>query len=299
MADFYFGNLNTGLIKRPAPETGLDATSVGTSESMNFTDGGAYVSNSAGTHREFNMSWSVQEKGTMSFLNEYRNGVHGDGLLYMVDPFAVNHMPPHWANPGLTCRGWPSLLGAGVKPVRTNTVVPNPNIPFPVVPQGMPAYGAQYALSGTVGVIPERKLTLLIPADRDLHLGFSGSVTAGAALRMRPITRAGAYGPITDLVMLSPTGTTRLNTKVAGATYRAVQVYMTASAPGGGSVTLVSSKAVYALPTETPVLTGTHIEGEGHTGLVIDEPTTTYVQAARGRKLVSTAAKFTEVEAWL
>lgn len=299
MADFYFGNLATGLVKRPAPESGMDASSVGETDAMTFTNGGAFQSNSAGTHREFNMGWGVQEKSVMNFLNEFRNGVYGTGLLYMVDPFATNHMPPHWANPGLTCFGWPSLIGPGVKPVRTDTVAPNPTIPFPAIPQGMPASGAKYPVMGTVGAVPERKLTLLIPADRDLHLGFAGMVTGGAALRMRTITRAGAYGPVSDLTMLNPAGTTRLNTKVSGAAYRAVQVYMTPTVPGGGNINLVSSKAIYALPTESPVLTGVHTEGEGHTGLVMEEVTTTYIQAARNRKLVSTAAKFTEIEAWL
>lgn len=662
MADFYFGNLATGLVKRPAPKTDMDGSAVGESETLSFANGGAFVSQSEGTHREFNLSWGVQEKSVMNWLNEYRNGVYGTGLLYMVDPFATNHMPPHWANPGLTCKGWPSLVSPSVQPtaapaatvtnlyprpsfetvssltqvLRTNLAL-NPNgvsngaaatvpnnatqttvtrgsvpathplgittafrsvaaeptdsnamnaynldglmgtvvvrrvgawffsgaanftaelrfsggatsgpVPMPqntwtwvetptaanshitaivsraggangntvymtgvvamdlpdgvVMPQrldggmtntadtlytwtgaangsstteagyqisgvgpsydsaayvvsssewaasglrsarifprqftnsymffsgstyftigktytvsmtifqrapqpeprswealqlqyregttrvavaapenragavrvsitftvsvnglvvlvngssqdlfyddllitegatqypffdgntrfldgttgawsgvanaststitrtpgNMPNTGAQYLLQGATGVVPPRKLTLLIPEDRDLYLGFSGVSSAGATLRMQTITREGAYGPVQDLTMLDPAGTTRLNTKVSGGQYRGVQVYMTPTAPGGGTINLVSSKAVYALPTETPTLTGGHIEGEGHTGLRFSEtPTMTYVQAANGRKLVSTAANFTEMEAWL
>lgn len=475
MADFYFGNLNTGLVKRPAPETGMGASAVGTSEALEFANGGAYIAQSDGTHREFDLSWGAQNKSVMGFLSDYRNGLYGNGLLYMVDPFAANVMPPHWASPALTCAGWPSLLGPGTQPVRVavgavvrTNLTDNPapvstagwngavtgviatfsngapafqttlttattayifsdsivgsvatgetitmamDVEFPdgipvalsvrahsragnvyysqgsytipanpqgvirvkvtfVAPAGVPANdldlsvvgsgsapigtriragrltiergatsgdyfdgsttfvdgtttrwtgdaglstsellrsysdlpnsGAQYSLVGTPGTVPQRKLTLLIPEDRDLYLGFTGTASAGAALRMQTITRDGAYGPLTDLTMLNPAGSTRLNTKVSGASYRAVQVYMTPTAAGGGTVTLVSGKAVYALPTETPALTGGHLPGEGHTGLRFDgTPTMTYIQAARGRALVSTAAKFTEIEAWL
>lgn len=115
MAEFWFGNLiKAGY--HPAPSSGMDADSVGFSDRLDFQNGGAYVAQTLGTHREFNLSWGVQEKSAMNFLTEYRNGNYGDGLLYMVDPFAQNAMPPHWATPGLTCKGWPSLVGPAVQP---------------------------------------------------------------------------------------------------------------------------------------------------------------------------------------
>lgn len=461
MADFYFGNLTTGLVKRPAPLTGMDASTFGSSENMVFQNGGAYVSQSAGTHRKFEMSWGVQEKSVMNFLADYRNGVHGTGLLYMVDPFATNIMPPHWANPSLTCEGWPSLVGAAFKPVLSaggtvTNLVSNPNLSVNttgwqtggpalvrsqfggrwwvpaaantytyasatgaagkfystsirvrgpvgtsvvtastdnivgsvtnqvagVIPASgelvlnstsnravsggalafglslgagatgvfvteayleevpgvgvapgvyfdgstvfvngtagkwngaanastssisrtygnLPNMGAQYTLTGAIGAVPTRKLTLLIPEDRDLHFGFSG-VSSGVSLRMQPITRDGAFGPVSNITLLSPTASTRLNTKVSGAQYRAVQIYMTPTVAGGGTINLVSSKAIYAYPSESPVLTGGHSEGEGHTGLQFsDAPTMTYIQAVNGKQKVSTAANFTEIEAWL
>lgn len=469
MADFYFGNMMTGLLKRPAPKTGMDASSAGVSDVLEFANGGAYVTLSDGTHREFDMSWAIGEKSTLDFLNDYRNGRYGTGLLYMVDPFATNHMPPHWANPALTCRGWPSLLAPAVRPVlgyattRINETI-NPSFttnvagwngvvaapltweagrgkltvgsavaanaillseatatPYTIgtlksarmkvtnsratsaqfrvsirgynassAQVGTDVYGpivtipanstaelivsganlttagtvsyklclwtvsalavgnivyvddvitetgavaggyfdgyskglgglaatwagtpdasnsllpmgesAKYTLSGAAGEVPQRMLTLLIPEDRDLYIGFSGSAV-NAAVRMQTITREGLYGPVQDVTLLDPSASVRMNTKVSGGAYKAVQVYMTPTATGVATVTLVSSKAIYALPTETPVLTGEHIPGEGHTGLRFNgEPMMTYVQAANGRKKVSAAATFTEIEAWL
>lgn len=643
MADFWFGNLRrAGYF--PAPNSGMDADSIGVSDQMDFANGGAYVAQSAGTHREFNLSWGVQEKSVMNFLKDYRNGVHGTGLLYMVDPFAANALPPHWANPGLTCEGWPSLVGPSVKPVRaapvtvtnlatnprlmstgspvtvrtnfysgertvngtgagaalttgvsyagltwdrftegtttagilrtfaslaaltngatyttqyevandgaspvtisldwcdtgfwggsiapgerrvisitgskatydavyrfsdlvlganqsilirntmieqapilkpffngstpsdgtftyswsgtpnaswslqqgtsangawnsaqvtayqitdssasggkaaryqinvsgssafgadytavpattigsTNTVIirfrPSwtgfirarvrssdqaQEIKIPVTagswqtitrtqvsniatgyvglvgrsgdgfamydtvdvdsvlfaagdyrgpffdgstefldgtkgawtgtpdaststlartPGNLPNTGATYTLTGEIGVMPPRRLSLIVPNDRDLWLGFTGTSTNGAVLRMRGITRDGAYGPVSDVPLLDPSGSTRLNTKVSGTQYSAIQVYMTTTLPGTATVTLVSGKAVYSLPTETPVLTGDHVEGDGHTGFQIGDISTAYIQAADGHQYVTTATKGTEIEAWL
>lgn len=687
MADFYFGNLATGALKRPAPESGMGASNVGSEDSMTFDGGGAYVTQSAATHKEFNMSWGVQDKSAMDFLNDYRNGVYGQGLLYMIDPFAKNSLPAHWARPNLTCAGWPSLIGpaeyselapaavvtnlatnpgweqggapvqvrrnvvlnprtedtlnwlnigvssmtiarnadltafagtgviratragatngmgygamtesvnngtyigtvrvrgtagitlapyvegsavktasagsgtttltgnwqtvwtkitvttagtlkmgwlqngtigaigeyvemngasviqdfggpgspdittyfdgttpaagdfsynwvgtanasasqqtglslpgavtanptsnlaaiiqskewtaAGVstasmriipvgtlsdtgaiviggsgagqfgpmapgktytatailrlaapitgalwrdalslfytdsvkgwtigsplKATATNTAgeqklsltftVPanatwatvrlyagalpgngevwfdnfmlvegsqapsyfdgnsrfvdgtaaawtgTPNASTSTLartPGNMPNTAAKYTIVSEPNAIPARMLTLLIPDNQDLYLGFSGSATNGGVVRMRTITRDGAYGLTTDLTLLDPSGNTRLNTKVSGGAYRAVQVYLTSTLTGASSVTLVSGKAVYSLPTVTPDLTGSHIEGEGHTGFRFSEaPTMTYIKAASGRSLVSSAAAFTEIEAWL
>lgn len=684
MADFWFGNLRrAGYF--PAPNSGMDADSIGVSDQMDFANGGAYVAQSAGTHREFNLSWGVQEKSVMNFLKDYRNGVHGTGLLYMVDPFAANALPPHWANPGLTCEGWPSLVGPSVKPVRaapvtvTNVVtnpsfeatgatttvrinvVPDPagtnvaratkwdggggatttlqslgnavpempsnkafrmtfttassnsaggvghngtipvaagqvytfslharaansqslgvevkffdsggatistvtgakqQVPFqtaarlstsatapagavnaqllavsaaggvawpinswleataflveasPVLgdyfdgttapvsdfsfawagtanasssvqtgvaafgysynrvagisstawaaagarsmrqiptsttsfdnytdipvaplglkpstkytflatvyipaaitgntqgnsrslfvylanatlvsgstpgaqapnvagtynlratfttpaaftgtnsirlyhggqtgsgelywdkvgivegdykgpffdgstefldgtkgawtgapdaststlartPGGMPNTGAQYTLTGEVGAVPSRKLQLLVPQDRDLWLGFSGVATNGAVLRMRGITRDGAYGPVSDVPLLDPSDSIRLNTKVSGTQYSAIQLYMTTTVPGTATITLVSGKAVYSLQSDSPVLTGDHVEGDGHTGFRLGDISTAYIQAADGHQYVTTATKATEIEAWI
>ena len=693
MADFWFGNLRkAGYF--PAPNSGMDADTIGESDDMTFANGGAYVAQSPGTHREFDLSWGVQEKSTMNFLSDYRNGVYGTGLLYMVDPFATNAMPPHWANPGLTCEGWPSLVSPSVKPTRaaagsvtnlavnpsfetaSSTLVPirtnlfpdpratsvrvqtrwygsgggngtttwgnsggmfgslfarktwtvgsagadvgyqsaqataseriavtggtsitlsaymrhssatnyvarvgaqtynaagvagaliwatptfsigndwgrvsgtitlpadaatvyvifsnqaawagavpgvtldisailveaspvlsdyfdgsfapagdftyawsgaanastsmqqglalpngivgnrtlaiqssgwkrsggysirlmptesganndayttlavptlKPNTLYTIMavshldapltgslntngsrslfvhlngttlvnratpgaqapnaagdtqlrstfttpavftgfntirlyhggfigsgdvyfddlliaegdykgpyfdgttefldgtkgawvdpantsssastlartPGRMPNTGAQYTLTGEIGVVPRRRLVLLVPTNRDLWLGFSGLSTNGAVLRMRGITADGAYGPVSDLVLLDPSGTTRLNTKVSGGQYSAIQVYMTTTLAGSATITLVSGKAVYSEVGATPALTGDHVEGDGHTGFQIGDISTAYVQAADGHQYVTTATKGTEIEAWL
>lgn len=478
MADFWFGNLRkAGYF--PAPNTGMDADSVGEDDTLSFANGGAYVAQSAGTHREFNFQWGVQEKSVMNFLSEYRNGVHGTGLLYMADPFAVNALPPHWATPGLSCLGWPSIVSSTIKPTRTPSVVRtnetlNPNftlgvanwnassaaaVPlthdaatgrgkltvvtataanatimaetaatahvlgtlksarmtvtnarastaqfkigirgynsagtmvgtdifgptvtiganssaevvvnganlttagtvfyrmllvavstlavgnivyvdnaltetaptvgpyfdgnsvfvdgtagtwagianasFSSIPQAMgpmPNDAATYSLTSTAGLVPDRKLHLLIPPDRDLHIGFSGSATNGAVVRVRPITKEGMYAPVTDLTLLPATGTTRMNARFSGTLYSAIQVYLTTTLPGTGTITLASGKAVYSAVGATPTLTGDHVNGDGHTGFRIGDISTAYIQAADGHQYVTTATKGTEIEAWL
>lgn len=657
MAEFWFGNLRkAGYF--PAPNTDMKANPQGEADVMQFADGGAFVGQSDGTHKEFQMDWGVQERAAMNFLSEYRNGVHGSGLLYFADPFAVNVLPPHWARPELTCNGWPSLVAAGNKPskvgpppvtnfatnpglrttsgtstIRTNYAVdPTPTSTGPRITSGstaatytnvaggghgganalkittdatagtrgvalsvatvpvtatitvsgyvklpvgqviniglrvypdassvnttantsnytgtgdwqrisasitnfasgtrvgfyiatsyassdifvskilfeqsaylgewfdgstaadanftyqwngtagastsiavgqtpatasaaagqttvhrlydtsaygnytsrftflssgntginfalpdrgtlnapmtilmrvrsnktlvvrprihivqtaanitlpanewvwirgdavvgvtshvftgllvtagaghqigdtidvdrilvtdgvytgpyfdgtsefvdgtagvwvgtpeasystiarssngaMPTFGAEYTLTGAVDQVPKRKLTLLVPPDRDLVFGFSGTTTGGAVLRVRGVNTDGAYEDIQDLTLLDPAGQTRMNVRVQGSRYSAVQVFMVATAVGAPKISLFSGKAVYCLPTDTPVLTGGHSEGEGHGGFrFMDTPAMSYIQAADGHRYVTTAASFAEIEPWL
>lgn len=111
----YFGNLrHAEWVKAPAP--GMGASSVGMSEELNYAGGGAFVSQTSGSHRVFEKSWPVGQQADFEFLSRFRDGDHGTGLMYWVDPMAMdlNAFPPHVARPELVSKGWPSLIGAGI-----------------------------------------------------------------------------------------------------------------------------------------------------------------------------------------
>lgn len=290
MADFYFGNVQTGAVARPAPETGMDGSSMGLSDYMEFSNGGAYVANSEATHRRFDMSWGATAHSKMKWLTEFRNGVYGNGLLYMIDPFADNALPPHWARPELATRGWPSHMGVENAPER-----------IPVTASGvMPRFAARYTIYN-VNTVPSRVLTLLIPPNGDLRFGFSGTTFNGGVMRYRTISAAtGAVSAPTTITLLSYTGTTRTNVTLSGATYKAVQIYLDSDLPGASLLALISGTAVYRINNVGPTLPTIHTEGEGHTGLMFDgNPTKTYIMSSGGRQIVSAAASFIEVGAWL
>lgn len=134
----YFGNLRKALyVKDPAP--GWDMTPRGAYEGGGLAGGGSFQRVSAATHREPKMAWPQGDLTDFDFLGDFRNGSYGTGLLYVVDDMTkdINALPPHWATPGLTAEGWPSLVGVGQNPkldytyTRTNYVI-DPNVVAPL-----------------------------------------------------------------------------------------------------------------------------------------------------------------------
>lgn len=287
MAKVWFGNINQASYVE-APEAGMDADFVGVEDKLQFLSGGAHVTLSESTHREFNMSWATKPKASLNFLTQYRNGVYGTGLLYWVDVFASNHFPPHVARPELSVQGWPSLVSQANRGTRVAVTSAT----------GMPKFGAQYTLNPNIPVTREH--VLLIPSDKELAFGISATVTGSAVVRMQRVKLDGTLETLTSVTLLSPTGTTRINTVVSGATYKAVRLYITNTGATPATITLVSAVAMYKPITTAITYPTVHTEGEGHSGLRFEgAPTMQYIQSAPGRSFVSAAAKFTEVGAWL
>jgi hypothetical protein len=291
----YFGNLRTaGFVYAP---TNVDADPIGSIDGFGYGNGGAFLSQSAGTHRKFGMKWNTAQMDDLQFLFNYRNGLAGTGLLYWVDIYAsyYNALAPHWAAPFLTANGWPSLYGADNIPVQVAATSTANN---------QPIYSAKYTISGAASAIPDRGQVLLIPPTHQLSIGFSGSATNGGVVRVQPYNLNGTLAATQDLTLLSASGTTRLNKTFSGATYSAIKIYLTSTISGTATVTLDSGDAVYTPLTGTPVLTGNHKEGRGHTGFKFaSDPTLSYNFFDDGgvvpRRYVSAAVTFEEIGGWL
>lgn len=163
----------------------------------------------------------------------------------------------------------------------------------------LPQFGALFQVTTPANAAPSRKLTMLIPPDKTLWLGFSGSATGSAQIVVQPYMADGTLGTITVLNLLDPKGDTRLNAYFDGSKTSAVQVYIRRSTIDPSSITLVSGTAIFSAIGVTPTLTGDHISGQGHTGCRISDVGMVYVQAAKGRKLVTAATTLTEIGAWL
>jgi hypothetical protein len=292
----YFGNIRkAGFVL--APGAGLNADFTGTVDSMQFSNGGAFDSPSAAVHRRFGWSWKTKQVEDLQFLFNYRQGLYGTGLLYWIDPYAsyYNSLPPHWAAPFLSASGWPSHIGAG-------------NIPDIVAATSLlnnqPIYSAKYTLSTPINTVPDRALVLLIPPTMQINIGFSFSVINGAVIRIQPINIDGTLAATQDFTALSASGTTRMNKSFSGATYSAIKVYLTSTVSGTSYVTMDSGDAYYTTLGVTPVLTGNHMEGRGHTGMKFaSDPTMAYEffdeNGAYPRRYVSAAVTLEEVGGWL
>jgi hypothetical protein len=167
---------------------------------------------------------------------------------------------------------------------------------------GMPNSAALYSITTPANEVPARRTVLLIPDGMTLWLGYSGVATGDAIVRVQLITRDGSYGPTQDLTLLNDSGDVRLNASFNGSEYAAVIIYITQTVPGTSQLRLTSAKAVYETTGITPVLTGTHVQGLGHSGLrFASGPTFAYIlyNEEGSRKYVSAAARFIEVGSWI
>jgi hypothetical protein len=167
---------------------------------------------------------------------------------------------------------------------------------------GMPNSAALYSITTPANAVPDRRTVLLIPDGMTLWLGYSGIAIGDAVVRVQLIARDGSYGPTQDLTLLNDSGNVRLNASFNGSEYGAVIIYMTQTISGTSRLQLTSSKAVYETTGITPVMTGTHVPGLGHSGLRFGAgPTFAYIlyNEEGNRKYVSAAARFIEVGSWV
>lgn len=278
----------------PAPLAGAEASNVGFTESMQFENGGADGRRSAGYHKQYNFEFNAPIKGSeeLGVFNKFASGFYGDGLIYFADPyiFETNLFPAHWASPGLIEEGWPQINAATA--FFTNTASNS---------YAQPPRSAQFNMLGatsTPSTVVSRSTIIPVPEGYTLHFGWSGSLAGGARVYYRTIAADGTLGTATAITALSATSSTRLNTSVASTSAVAVQFFF-GSTNGNPDTLTVTSMMAQLWPTGvTPTLTGEHIPGEGHTGLMFmdDARVENYVYINPPRKALSTT--LLEVGAW-
>lgn len=163
---------------------------------------------------------------------------------------------------------------------------------------GQPRKAALFDITTGAGAIPSERFTIPIPPTHTLHLGASGSTTGNGRVAVRPILTGGTYDSPVLLTMLDPTLSTRMNTTFSGATYQAVEVFIYRTETVASTVTLTSMMAQLWKTGTSPVLTGDHVAGDGHTGLEFadDARVETYLYINPPRKALSTT--LVEVGAW-
>lgn len=115
-AQMWFGN-ERRMQWVPAPATGMQASNIGTVESMTLDNGRASVKRSMQTHKVFPVEFPVQDASQATGLdvfNRYASGLYGsvnEYPLFFADPmhYDQNLFPANWAAPGLFKYGWASI----------------------------------------------------------------------------------------------------------------------------------------------------------------------------------------------
>ncbi len=283
----------------PAPLAGAQSSNVGYVESMQLDNGGAALARSSGYHKRYEFEFNAPLEGSdgLDVFNKFASGFYGQGLIYFADPyiFERNLFPAHWASPGLVEQGWPEIYYQSsnyVEPVFTDTAANSYNQP-PRTMQQVTTLG-----STTPNARNYASCILPVPPGYTLHFGWSGSVSGVGRVYYRTIDSTGAYGTPTAITALSATSATRMNTSIASSSAVAVQFYFGASSASTGQVDVTSMMAQLHPTGSSPTLTGDHIPGEGHTGLMFadDARVETYQYINPPRKALSTT--LVEVGAW-
>jgi hypothetical protein len=300
----WFGNQRYGTwIKAPLAD--MAAGSSGFSSEQTFNNGGSFIKASFGSAKSFDMSWNGN-LDELQVIKNFKDGLYGGGLLYWEDPFAKNILPPHWAAPMLTVRDWPSLISSDNKPTPVTHTITAKDLPY---------QSATYSVTNTTETV--RSLTILIPEEHVLRLGFVYSKTGTANIKAVPVLYSdGTDGTPVTLTELAYNATSLYSntfSNVTGAVGRAkaVRIYISKLDATASTITIRGGIATLFLADgasghghdlwSTTLGNNTNwTAGQGFTGCIMtDAPTVTYKNIVGNSRLVSMSTKLKEVEAWL
>lgn len=294
MRQIWFGIPGEHMQWCPAPLSGAEARNVNYAASIAFENGGTDVTRSRQYHKVYNFSFTglTQELDGIGVYNKFASGFYGDGLFYFSDPYAweTNLFSAAWASPGLIEQGWENIYDTTPTYADTATNV-----------YSQPLRTPTWSVTSTANAVPTTAngvFYIAIPPTYTLNIGASGTETGDAVLRVLPINTDGTDGTATDLTLLDPTASTRMNATFAGSSYQAVKVYITRTSTATSTITLTSLMARMVLTGRSLTLTGSHAAGEGHTGLEFadDARVETYTYMYPPMKAMSTT--LVEVGAW-
>ena len=290
----WFGIPTKKMQWTPAPLSDSESARLFYTEQIKFENGGGDASRSTAYQMSYQFQFNAPIKGSegLNVYNKFASGYYGEGLIHFADPYAfeTNLFSAAWASPGLIEGDWPNIYTAN--PSFANTAA---NV------YDQPLRTATWNITGTAATAPmgERNVfTLAVPEGYTLRLGASGSATGDGKVYYQTIAANGTLGTPTALTLLAATSATRLNTSIASTSAVAVRIFLGRSAATTSTVTLTSMLAQLWPTGVTPTLTGNHIPGDGHTGLMfVDEARAeSYVYINPPRKALST--ELVEVGAW-
>lgn len=165
-----------------------------------YTNGGGYVLGSAGSHENYDLSWSLTDSEDIDLVQMYYSGIYGSGLIYWSDPFVShrNALPLGWSAPGLGAADAPTLF-VGRKPTLVKTAANS---------IGLPVDTAVYV--GSTGM-QHREIWVPVPEGHSVAIGVIGSATGNGNVQYKKDN-----GAWTSLPFLTTSATTTVNTFLEG-----------------------------------------------------------------------------------
>lgn len=275
----------------PCPSIASTITRKRYMERIQFQNGGGDVARSPQYQMEYNLSLSgpAHELEGVDAINRFASGFYGDGYIYVAHPalFETNMLSAVWSSPGLIEQNWSNIYPT-TTPTFSNTATNSYN---------QPARSATWSVTSAANT-PVKKFTIPIPQGYVLNLGASGSKTGTAVVQVRAISTDNNTTSTSNLTLLDPTASTRMNATFSGSTYCAVDVYITRTDSSASTITLTSMMAQLYKVGATPTLPSVHQMGQGSSGMTFadDAIVETYSYMYPPRKGISTT--LVEVEEW-
>lgn len=278
----YLGTRERAIwVQAPAPGAGFAAE--GFSSSMKYANGGGSVRNSKGAHLEYDFTWNSLTRDQIADIEDYAYGLYGDGLVYPVDPYAMdrNLFSAQWASPKITAEDGIPLTGV----VRPSKVLIND------MSLGYPMYAAAYSI--TAGQA-KRKFYLPVPSGYTAWVGCHGLVNA-RGLIVQPTLNGVASGGTTAVPTLAVNNSTRFSASFVGGSINGIDISVDTTAT---TTLTLCGLMLQLLPTGTAPATGGFISGRGNSGCEFEGKPTRSVYSIPGES-IGLKAKLVEVGDWL
>lgn len=278
----YFGTRERmQWVKAPAPGAGF--TAAGYSDRIDYLGGGAGLRNSVGAHMEYDFTWNSLTRDQVSQIEDYAYGLFGDGLVYPVDPYAMdrNLFSMQWASPKITAEDGIPLTGT----TRPNRVLIND------MSLGYPMYAAQYSVSaGQTGLT----FHCPIPPGYTAWVGAHGAA-GSQGLRVQPTSNGVNVGVSTGIPVLAVNNTTRFSASFDNGTLNGIDI--TIDTTSAATITL-AGLMLQLLPTGESPSSGGFISGRGNSGCMFDGKPKRIPYSIPGDSIGMTA-NLVEVGDWL
>lgn len=298
VGDLWFGNGEKFTAISAPPRISVDA--VGYYESDGGESGGRWSARSFAAAKRIGLVYpwmAADEVGSAERFFDYRSGERGAGPFWLANPdgYDRNMFEPRWASPRLVELDAPNISAAG--PVWAATASNS---------YDQPARKGTWAVETAANATPLTDATIPftiipIPPEYTLHLGCTGAATGTAVVRVESwADGASSAGASASLMLLSETGSTRMNATVAGATYAYAKVFITRTSSAASTITPISMMAQLHPAAASPTLTGLHQRGRGWGGLdfASDVVPMTLDDVSTGRHYQGLSVEFDEVAPW-
>lgn len=284
----FFGGTTEKMQYLPDTPAGIVASREGVLYSMKFDGGGGDVLRTPAGQLTLDINYAPTPAAGAAGLDlfaKYRSGFYGPGMFYVNHPawFSTNLFAPAWASPKLIEQGWENFGPS--TPTFANTAANS---------YDQPTRSAVWSITTTANAIPSaagQSVVIPIPPTYTLHLGASGSATGTGAVMVHNDALT-----VSSLTVLSPTASTRLNATYTGASTSYVRVWLGRTTSATSTLTLTSLMAQLWPTGSSPTLTGSHVAGDGHTGLEFIDDAVPEQYYALGMKALQ--FRLQEVGAW-